>query len=65
MSEDVITKVYYHLDDSTPYMSVVPVPANRITLADFKKVFTRRGYNYFCKEYDADLNRLVIFNALS
>ncbi|KAI1728625.1 DIX domain-containing protein [Ditylenchus destructor] len=59
VAEGASTKVYYHLDDSTPYMSIVPVPAERITLADFKKVFTRRGYTYFCKEYDPDLRREV------
>uniref|UniRef100_A0A915Q0L0 DIX domain-containing protein n=1 Tax=Setaria digitata TaxID=48799 RepID=A0A915Q0L0_9BILA len=46
------TKVYYYLDDSTPYLSVVPVADDVITLGDFKKVFNRKGYKYFCKQLD-------------
>jgi hypothetical protein len=53
-------QVYYHLDDSMPYMSEVPVPLDRLTLADFKKVFNRRkGFSYFCKEWDPHLDRFV------
>ncbi|VDK75933.1 unnamed protein product [Litomosoides sigmodontis] len=37
------TKVYYYLDDSTPYLSVVPVADDIVTLGDFKKVFNKRG----------------------
>lgn len=48
------------MDDSTPYMSIIPVSYESITLSDFKKVFNRRGYNYFCKEYDVDLKRYLI-----
>lgn len=46
------TKVYYYLDDNTPYLSVVPISEDLITLGDFKKVFTRKGYKYFCKQLD-------------
>ncbi|KAL3995060.1 DIX domain family protein [Acanthocheilonema viteae] len=46
------TKVYYYLDDNTPYLSVVPVADDVITLGDFKKVFNKRGYKYFCKQLD-------------
>ncbi|VDM07774.1 unnamed protein product [Wuchereria bancrofti] len=46
------TKVYYYLDDSTPYLSVVPVADDAITLGDFKKVFSKKGYKYFCKQLD-------------
>uniref|UniRef100_A0A914I241 Segment polarity protein dishevelled n=1 Tax=Globodera rostochiensis TaxID=31243 RepID=A0A914I241_GLORO len=54
------TKVYYHLDDSaTPYMSEVLVPSNLITLGDFKAVFTRKGYRYFCRRWDAELKSEV------
>ncbi|KAL3079468.1 hypothetical protein niasHT_031797 [Heterodera trifolii] len=54
------TKVYYHLDDSaTPYMSEVPVPSDRITLGDFKAVFTRKGYRYFCRRWDDQLKSEV------
>ncbi|VDM44643.1 unnamed protein product [Toxocara canis] len=48
----ISTKVYYYLDDNTPYLSVIPVPESEITLGDFKKVFTRKGYKYFCKQLD-------------
>ncbi|EFO26936.2 DIX domain-containing protein [Loa loa] len=48
----VSTKVYYYLDDSTPYLSVVPVADDVITLGDFKKVFNKKGYKYFCKQLD-------------
>lgn len=53
------TKVYYHLDDSTPYMSEVQIPLDRLTLGDFKRVFNRKGYSYFCKEWDPNLKREV------
>ncbi|VDN07018.1 unnamed protein product [Thelazia callipaeda] len=46
------TKVYYYLDDNTPYLSVVSVPDDAITLGDFKKVFNKKGYKYFCKQLD-------------
>uniref|UniRef100_A0A914D3G3 DIX domain-containing protein n=1 Tax=Acrobeloides nanus TaxID=290746 RepID=A0A914D3G3_9BILA len=53
------TKVYYYLDDSTPYVSVVPVPPDQICLGDFKKVFNRKDFKYFCKELDNDIGREV------
>jgi segment polarity protein dishevelled len=53
------TKVYYHLDDSTPYMSEVQIPPDRLTLGDFKRLFNRKGYSYFCKEWDPNLKREV------
>uniref|UniRef100_A0A0R3RYH1 DIX domain-containing protein n=1 Tax=Elaeophora elaphi TaxID=1147741 RepID=A0A0R3RYH1_9BILA len=46
------TKVYYYLDDNTPYLSVVPVADDVITLGDFKKIFNKKGYKYFCKQLD-------------
>uniref|UniRef100_A0A914MNV1 Uncharacterized protein n=1 Tax=Meloidogyne incognita TaxID=6306 RepID=A0A914MNV1_MELIC len=52
-------KVYYHLDDSTPYMSELPIPPDRLTLGDFKHAFNRKGYSYFCKEWDPNLKREV------
>uniref|UniRef100_A0A0N4VLP3 Segment polarity protein dishevelled-like protein DVL-3 n=1 Tax=Enterobius vermicularis TaxID=51028 RepID=A0A0N4VLP3_ENTVE len=45
-------QVYYYLDDSTPYLSVIPVPDDKITLGDFKKVFGKKGYKFFCKQLD-------------
>lgn len=54
------TKVYYYFDDDkTPYLSEVPVPPERLTLAEFKKVFNRRNYKYYYQAYDADIQRFV------
>ncbi|VDM65527.1 unnamed protein product [Strongylus vulgaris] len=54
------TKVYYYLDDdNTPFVSILPVPPDSATLRDFKKVFTRKGFKYFCKGLDADIKREV------
>uniref|UniRef100_A0A915MXZ3 PDZ domain-containing protein n=1 Tax=Meloidogyne javanica TaxID=6303 RepID=A0A915MXZ3_MELJA len=53
------TKVYYHLDDSTPYMSELMISPDRLTLGDFKRAFNRKGYSYFCKEWDPNLKREV------
>ncbi|KAK6042643.1 DIX domain protein, partial [Cooperia oncophora] len=54
------TKVYYYLDDdATPFVSVLPVPPDLATLRDFKKVFTKKGFKYFCKGLDADIKREV------
>ncbi|KAK6027583.1 DIX domain protein, partial [Ostertagia ostertagi] len=50
------TKVYYYLDDdATPFVSVLPVPPDLATLRDFKRVFTKKGFKYFCKGLDADI----------
>uniref|UniRef100_A0A0N5AS47 Segment polarity protein dishevelled-like protein DVL-3 n=1 Tax=Syphacia muris TaxID=451379 RepID=A0A0N5AS47_9BILA len=46
------TKVYYYLDDNTPYLSIIPVADDKITLGDFKKSFGKKGYKYFCKQLD-------------
>lgn len=51
------TKVYYYLDDATPYMSIIPIAPDRITLGDFKKVFNRRGYEYYCTVFDSEINK--------
>uniref|UniRef100_A0AC35FB72 Dishevelled n=1 Tax=Panagrolaimus sp. PS1159 TaxID=55785 RepID=A0AC35FB72_9BILA len=60
LSEDEkTTKVYYYLDGNTPFVSVIPVHADKITLGDFKKVFEKQNYKYFCKEFDSDLNKEV------
>ncbi|VDL75972.1 unnamed protein product [Nippostrongylus brasiliensis] len=54
------TKVYYYLDDdTTPFVSVLPVPPGLATLRDFKKVFTKKSFKYFCKGLDADIKREV------
>ncbi|CAI4229672.1 unnamed protein product [Auanema sp. JU1783] len=50
------TKVYYYLDDSpTPYSSVLVTSPENVTLGDFKRNFTKKGYQYFCKELDKDI----------
>lgn len=51
--------MYYYLDDSTPYLSVVPVADDVITLGDFKKVFNKKGYKYFCKQLDEAVGWLI------
>ena len=53
------TKVYYYLDGTTPFVSIVPVAPDKITLGDFKKVFERQGFKYFCKEFDPVLQKEV------
>ncbi|KJH49428.1 DIX domain protein [Dictyocaulus viviparus] len=59
-SQAAETKVYYYLDDdATPFVSILPVPPELATLKDFKKVFTKKGFKYFCKGLDADIKREV------
>uniref|UniRef100_A0A1A8H301 Dishevelled, dsh homolog 3a n=1 Tax=Nothobranchius korthausae TaxID=1143690 RepID=A0A1A8H301_9TELE len=49
------TKVIYHLDDQeTPYLVKLPVPADKVTLADFKNVLKKPNYKYFFKSMDDD-----------
>ncbi|KAH7985085.1 hypothetical protein HPB49_026621 [Dermacentor silvarum] len=39
------TKIIYHIDDEeTPYLVKVPLPPERVTLADFKKVINRPNF---------------------
>jgi hypothetical protein len=57
MASDSTTKVYYYLDDSTPYMSLIPVAPDKITLGDFKKVFNRREYEYYCMVFDSGIGK--------
>ncbi|KAI1727313.1 DIX domain-containing protein [Ditylenchus destructor] len=50
------TKVYYHIDDeTTPYCTEVPVPADRITLGDFKRVLNRSNFKFYCKAIDQEV----------
>lgn len=51
------TKVYYYLDDSTPYMSEIPIAPDKITLGDFKKQFNKRGYEYYCMIFDNQIGK--------
>ncbi|KAL4647045.1 hypothetical protein GN956_G8416 [Arapaima gigas] len=49
------TKIIYHLDEQeTPYLVKVPVPADRVTLADFKNVLNKPNYKFFFKSMDDD-----------
>uniref|UniRef100_A0A3B4CT11 Dishevelled segment polarity protein 3b n=1 Tax=Pygocentrus nattereri TaxID=42514 RepID=A0A3B4CT11_PYGNA len=49
------TKIIYHLDDQeTPYLVKLPIPAERVTLADFKQVLNKPNYKFFFKSMDDD-----------
>uniref|UniRef100_A0A668A2J7 Dishevelled segment polarity protein 3a n=1 Tax=Myripristis murdjan TaxID=586833 RepID=A0A668A2J7_9TELE len=49
------TKIIYHLDDQeTPYLVKLSVPADRVTLADFKNVLKKPNYKFFFKSMDDD-----------
>uniref|UniRef100_A0A8C6P2C3 Dishevelled segment polarity protein 3a n=1 Tax=Nothobranchius furzeri TaxID=105023 RepID=A0A8C6P2C3_NOTFU len=49
------TKIIYHLDDQeTPYLVKLPVPADKVTLADFKNVLKKPNYKFFFKSMDDD-----------
>ncbi|XP_063061622.1 segment polarity protein dishevelled homolog DVL-3 [Engraulis encrasicolus] len=49
------TKIIYHLDDQeTPYLVKLPIPADIVTLADFKNVLNKPNYKFFFKSMDDD-----------
>uniref|UniRef100_A0A3Q2PH18 DIX domain-containing protein n=1 Tax=Fundulus heteroclitus TaxID=8078 RepID=A0A3Q2PH18_FUNHE len=49
------TRVIYHLEDQeTPYLVRIGVPAQRVTLADFKQVLNRPNAKFFFKSVDDD-----------
>uniref|UniRef100_A0A4W6FDC9 Dishevelled segment polarity protein 3 n=1 Tax=Lates calcarifer TaxID=8187 RepID=A0A4W6FDC9_LATCA len=49
------TRVIYHLEDQeTPYLIRINVPAERVTLADFKLVLNKPGLKFFFKSVDDD-----------
>ncbi|CAI2323793.1 unnamed protein product [Caenorhabditis sp. 36 PRJEB53466] len=53
-------KVFYYLDDeTTPYVSVIDTKDGVATLGNFKNSFTKRGYKYYGKELDPDIQREV------
>uniref|UniRef100_A0A2K5N8B9 Dishevelled segment polarity protein 3 n=1 Tax=Cercocebus atys TaxID=9531 RepID=A0A2K5N8B9_CERAT len=53
------TKIIYHLDgQETPYLVKLPLPAERVTLADFKGVLQRPSYKFFFKSMDDDFGCL-------
>ena len=49
------TKIIYHIDDEdTPYLVKLPIPADQVTLGDFKNVLNRPNYKFFFKSMDDD-----------
>uniref|UniRef100_A0A4W3IQ04 DIX domain-containing protein n=2 Tax=Callorhinchus milii TaxID=7868 RepID=A0A4W3IQ04_CALMI len=49
------TKIIYHIDDQeTPYLVKLPIPADRVTLSDFKNVLNKPNYKFFFKSMDDD-----------
>uniref|UniRef100_H3D0V4 Dishevelled segment polarity protein 3 n=1 Tax=Tetraodon nigroviridis TaxID=99883 RepID=H3D0V4_TETNG len=49
------TRVIYHLEDQdTPYLVRINVPAQRVTLADFKRVLNKPNLKFFFKSVDDD-----------
>ncbi|XP_062832940.1 segment polarity protein dishevelled homolog DVL-3 isoform X1 [Anolis carolinensis] len=49
------TKIIYHLDEQeTPYLVKVPIPAERVTLGDFKALLNRPSYKFYFKSMDDD-----------
>ncbi|KAL5015309.1 hypothetical protein ScPMuIL_009579 [Solemya velum] len=49
------TKIIYHIDDEdTPYLIKLPIPADRVTLGDFKNALNRPNYKFFFKSMDDD-----------
>uniref|UniRef100_A0A0N4ZIE5 Dishevelled n=1 Tax=Parastrongyloides trichosuri TaxID=131310 RepID=A0A0N4ZIE5_PARTI len=56
----LVTKVYYHIDDDqTPFLSEIPVPPDRCTLGDFKRVLNKSNYKFFIKLIDPEINMEV------
>uniref|UniRef100_A0A8D0L9K7 Dishevelled segment polarity protein 3 n=1 Tax=Sphenodon punctatus TaxID=8508 RepID=A0A8D0L9K7_SPHPU len=49
------TKIIYHLDEQeTPYLVKLPIPAERVTLGDFKGLLNRPSYKFYFKSMDDD-----------
>ena len=49
------TKIIYHIDDEdTPYLIKLPIPADRVTLGDFKNALNRPNFKFFFKSMDDD-----------
>ncbi|XP_046905087.1 LOW QUALITY PROTEIN: segment polarity protein dishevelled homolog DVL-2 [Hypomesus transpacificus] len=49
------TKIIYHIDEEeTPYLVKIPIPAENITLLDFKQVLNKPNYKLFFKSMDQD-----------
>ncbi|KAJ6651976.1 hypothetical protein lerEdw1_015873 [Lerista edwardsae] len=59
------TKIIYHLDDQeTPYLVKLPIPAERVTLGDFKALLNRPNYKFYFKSMDDDFGILRSFNPI-
>uniref|UniRef100_A0ACB8FBR1 Segment polarity protein dishevelled DVL-3 n=1 Tax=Sphaerodactylus townsendi TaxID=933632 RepID=A0ACB8FBR1_9SAUR len=59
------TKIIYHLDDQeTPYLVKVPVPAERVTLGDFKALLNRPHYKFYFKSMDDDFGGVPMMLSL-
>ncbi|KAL4220949.1 Segment polarity protein dishevelled DVL-3 [Mactra antiquata] len=55
MEEIKETKIIYHIDDEdTPYLIKLNIPADRVTLGDFKNALNRPNYKFFFKSMDDD-----------
>lgn len=53
--EETETRVIYHMEDQdTPYLIRINVPAQRVTLADFKRVLNKPNLKFFFKAVDDD-----------
>uniref|UniRef100_A0A674BIU0 Dishevelled segment polarity protein 2 n=1 Tax=Salmo trutta TaxID=8032 RepID=A0A674BIU0_SALTR len=49
------TKIIYHIDEEeTPYLVKIQIPAENITLLDFKQVLNKPNYKFFFKSMDQD-----------
>lgn len=49
------TRVIYHLEDQdTPYLIRINVPAQRVTLADFRQALNKPNFRFFFKSVDDD-----------
>ncbi|POI36102.1 hypothetical protein CIB84_000148 [Bambusicola thoracicus] len=59
------TKIIYHIDEEeTPYLVKLPVPPEKVTLADFKNVLSNRpvhSYKFFFKSMDQDFGCFVLY----
>ena len=55
MEDSKETKIIYHIDDEdTPYLIKLPIPADRVTLGDFKNALNRPNFKFFFKSMDDD-----------
>lgn len=58
------TKIIYHIDEEeTPYLVKLPIPPERVTLADFKNILNRPNLKFFFKSMDDDYGYVLLFLA--